>query len=83
MSQIDFSRLRLLTARQIIGALLRAGFELERQAGSHRQYYHPDGRRITESYHRPGDTYSLRRLTIMLQNQARRTWDGLRRLGLV
>ena len=43
MSEIDFSRLRSLTARQIVRALRRDGFEMERQTGGHRQYYHRDG----------------------------------------
>ena len=46
MSEIDFSRLRSLTARQIVRALRRDGFEMERQTGGHRQYYHRDGRRV-------------------------------------
>ena len=51
MSEIDFSRLRSLTARQIIRELHQDGFEMERQTGSHRQYYHRDGRRVTVSFH--------------------------------
>ena len=57
MSRIDFSRLRSLTARQIVEALRRDGFDLERQRGSHRQYRHRDGRRVTVSFHRPGATF--------------------------
>jgi predicted RNA binding protein YcfA (HicA-like mRNA interferase family) len=37
MSQIDWSRLRSLTARELIAALIRDGFELRHQAGSHRR----------------------------------------------
>ncbi|MCI0439567.1 MAG: type II toxin-antitoxin system HicA family toxin [Chloroflexi bacterium] len=83
MSQIDFSKIRSLTAREIIRALIRDGFDVERQTGSHQQYYHPDGRRVTVSFHRSGDTFSLRILRIMIQDQARWTADDLRRLGLL
>ncbi len=83
MSEIDFSRLRSLTARQIVRALRRDGFEMERQTGGHRQYYHRDGRRVTVSFHRSGATYSVRKLRFMLQEQARWNWDDLLRLGLV
>lgn len=82
MNGIDFSRIRSLTARQIVNALQRDGFEMVRQRGSHRHFYHPDGRLVMVAYHRSGDTYPLRRLRQMLQLQARWTWDDLRRLGL-
>lgn len=82
MSGIDFSQLRSVTARQIVNALGRDGFTLRRQRGSHRRYQHPDGRRVTVSYHRSGDTYETRMLRIMLQDQAEWTQDDLRRLGL-
>ncbi len=45
MSGIDYAHLRSLTARQIVNALQRDGFSLNRQSGSHRLYRHPDGRR--------------------------------------
>ena len=57
MSEIDFSRLRSLAARELISALQRDGFVLERQSGSHQQFYHQDGRRVTVSFHRPSDTF--------------------------
>jgi len=44
---LDYSRLRSLTAREIITALLRDGYSLDRQSGAHRLYRHPDGRRVT------------------------------------
>ena len=83
MSRIDFSRLRSLTAGQIVSALERDGFEQRRRPGGHRQYYHPDGRRVTVAFHRSGDTFPLSRLRFMLQDQARWTMDDLRRLGLL
>ena len=83
MSEINFSRLRSLTARQIIRALRRDGFVLLRQRGSHQRYSHSDGRRVTVTYHRSGDTYSIEMLRLMLQEQAEWTEDDLRRLGLL
>jgi predicted RNA binding protein YcfA (HicA-like mRNA interferase family) len=50
---IDYSQLRSLTAREMITALIRDGFFLRAQAGSHQRYRHPDGRRVTVSFHHP------------------------------
>jgi predicted RNA binding protein YcfA (HicA-like mRNA interferase family) len=49
MSEIDWSRLRSLTARELVAALVRDGFSLRHRSGSHRRYRHPDGRRVTVS----------------------------------
>jgi predicted RNA binding protein YcfA (HicA-like mRNA interferase family) len=49
---------RSLTAREIISALIRDGFSLHNQRGSHQRYRHADGRRVTVTYHRPGETPS-------------------------
>jgi len=43
MGGIDYSKLRSLTARDLIRALVEDGFHLDRQSGSHQQYYHPEG----------------------------------------
>jgi predicted RNA binding protein YcfA (HicA-like mRNA interferase family) len=83
MNDVDYARLRGLTARELISALTRDGFFLDRQSGSHGQYYHPDGRRVTVSYHHPGDTFPVRLLRIMVGRQARWTLDDLRRLRLL
>jgi predicted RNA binding protein YcfA (HicA-like mRNA interferase family) len=50
---------RSLTAREIISALIRDGFSLHNQRGSHQRYRHADGRRVTVTYHRPGDTFPM------------------------
>ncbi len=83
MSRLDYSRLRSLTSSQIARALRRDGFELTRQSGSHQRYRHADGRRVTLAYHRPGQTYPLKTLKAMLEEQAE--WDeaDLRRLKLM
>ena len=46
MTEIDYSQLRSLTARGLAAALLRDGFVLARQTGSHRHYKHITGRRV-------------------------------------
>ena len=71
---LDYSRLRSLTAREIIATLLRDGFSLDRQSGAHRLYRHPDGRRVTVSLHRAGETFGPKTLRSMLESQAH--WDG-------
>jgi len=80
---IDYSKLRSLTAREIISGLIRDGFILRSQSGSHQRYRHLDGRRVTVSFHRPGDTFDPKTLRSMIELQARWTEADLRRLGLV
>lgn len=79
---IEWSRLRSLTARELISALSRDGFSLRSQEGSHQRYRHPDGRRVTVSFHRTGDTFPAKTLKRIIEEQARWTEDDLRRLGL-
>jgi predicted RNA binding protein YcfA (HicA-like mRNA interferase family) len=83
MSEIDWSRLRSTTVREIISALERDGFSLRSQSGSHQRYRHPDGRRVTVSFHRTGDTFRPKTLRSIVETQARWTEDDLRRLKLV
>lgn len=80
---VDYGLLRSLTARELTRALARDGFLLDRQAGSHRLYHHPDdGRRVTVSFHHPGQTFPAKTLRAMIEVQAK--WDeaDLRRLKL-
>lgn len=63
---INYSQLRSLTARELISALARDGFVLDR---------HPDGRRVTVSFHRPGGA--------MIELQAHWTEEHLQRLNLI
>ena len=79
---IDYRPLRTVTAREIGQALLRDGFVLRRQKGSHRRYQHPDGRRVTVTFHSSSDTFPLGTLRSMVEEQARWTTDDLKRLGL-
>ncbi len=83
MTEIDFSRLRSLTARQLAAALERDGFNLTRQAGSHRHYKHPDGRRVTVTFHHSSDTFRFKTLRSMIEIQAQWKWEDLIRLRLV
>jgi predicted RNA binding protein YcfA (HicA-like mRNA interferase family) len=83
MSEIDWSRLRSLTAREIINALDRDGFSLRNRSGSHQRYRHPDGRRVTVSFHRAGDTFRPKTLRSIVEVQACWTEDDLRRLKLI
>ena len=83
MNRIDYSKLRSLTARKLIRALRRDGFYLARKSGSHRQYLHRDGRRVTVSFHSSGDTFRIRILKIMIEDQAKWTDEDLKRLKLL
>ncbi len=71
-----------MTAREIISALTRDGFFWDRGGGSHQLYYHPDGRRVTVSFHRAGDTFRRKTLKSMIE-QARWTEEDLKRLKLI
>ena len=80
---IDWFVLRSLTARELISALMRDGFSLRSQTGSHQRYRHTDGRRVTVSFHSPGETFPPKTLRRMIEDQARWTEEDLSRLGLI
>jgi predicted RNA binding protein YcfA (HicA-like mRNA interferase family) len=67
----------------MISALIHDGFFLRRQAGSHQRYQHPDGRRVTVSFHKPSDTFPLNTLRAIIEMQARWKEDDLKRLKLL
>ena len=79
---IDYSKLRSLTARKPVLALLKDGFSLVRQSGSHKIFRHPDGRRVTLSYHKGSQTFPPKLLKIMIEEQAKWNENDLKRLGL-
>ena len=79
---VDYRPLHTITARQIISALLEDGFYLRTQRGSHQRYQHPDGRRVTVSFHRSSDTFPLKTLKSMI-DQTRWTEADLKRLKLI
>jgi predicted RNA binding protein YcfA (HicA-like mRNA interferase family) len=80
---LDYAELRNLAARELIRALSKDGFTLDRQNGSHQLYYHPDGRRVTVAFHSPGDTFKITTLKAMIELQAKWTDADLRRLKLI
>ena len=81
---IDYSKLRSVTARRIVQALVQDGFELDRQRGTHQQYRHPkDRRRVTVSFHKKGDTFKIKTLKTIIEKQAEWEEEDLRRLKLL
>lgn len=80
---IDYSKLRGLTAKKLISALSRDGFYLHSQRGSHQRYFHPDGRKVTLSFHSTGDSFPPKTLKSTLEDQAK--WDeaDLKRLKIL
>jgi predicted RNA binding protein YcfA (HicA-like mRNA interferase family) len=59
---VDYGSLKSLTARRIVGALVRDRFVLDRQSGAHRHYIHSDGCRVTVTFHHPGQTFAPKTL---------------------
>jgi predicted RNA binding protein YcfA (HicA-like mRNA interferase family) len=80
---INYSRLRNLGAGALISALVRDGFVIDRQKGSHQHYRHPDGRRVTVTFHARGRTFKLKTLKSMIEIQAQWTEEDLVRLGIL
>ncbi|MBI4531534.1 MAG: type II toxin-antitoxin system HicA family toxin [Candidatus Latescibacteria bacterium] len=80
---IDYSRLRSITAREIINALRRDGFSLRKKASGHQRHLHSDGRRVTVSFHHSSDTFPSKTLRKMIEYQAKWTEDDLKRLKLL
>ena len=83
MRDVDFSRLRTITARRLNQALLQDGFSEVRQRGSHHRYAHPDGRRVTLAYSNPGDAFRIKTLRDIIKLQAAWAEADLQRLGLL
>ena len=75
--------LRSLTARELAAALLRDGFTLRTQRGSHQRYHHSDGRRVTLPFHSSGGTFVPKTLRSIVEEQAHWTKTDLLRLGLM
>jgi predicted RNA binding protein YcfA (HicA-like mRNA interferase family) len=83
MSEIEWRQLRNITARELVNALIRDGFVFHNQRGSHQRYRHSNGRRVTVTFHRAGDTFPIGTLRSMIEVQARWTAEDLRRLALI
>ena len=82
MTEIDYSKLRSLTARRLISALIKDGFHLDRESGSHQQYLHSNKGRVTVSFHHPSDTFPPKTLKKIVQETGW-TEEDLRRLKLL
>lgn len=82
MSEIDYSKLRSLTAKRIISAFSKDGFHLDRESGSHQQYLHPNKGRVTVSFRHPSDTFPPKTLKKIIQ-EAEWIEKDLKRLKLL
>jgi predicted RNA binding protein YcfA (HicA-like mRNA interferase family) len=80
---VNYGPLRGLSAREMISALVRDGFFLDRGAGSHQIYRHPDGRRVTVAFHGGGGSFTRKTLKSMIETQARWNENDLKRLRLI
>lgn len=80
---INYARLRNVSAREIISALISDGFSYDRGDGSHQIYYHPDGRRVTVIFHGRSSTFTRKTLKSMIETEARWTEEDLKRLKLI
>ena len=67
MTDIPWGVLPSLTVREIVSALIRDRFSLHNQRGSHQRYRYANGRRVTVTYHRPGDTFPMGTLCSMIR----------------
>jgi predicted RNA binding protein YcfA (HicA-like mRNA interferase family) len=75
--------LRNTPVRELVSALRRDGFVLERETRTGgRIYSHPDGRLTVIHYHHGSDTLTRRTLRSVLE-ATRWTLEGIRRLRLV
>ena len=71
-----------MTARNLVRALERDGFEYRKRRGSARVYRKNDGRRVVVHYHASGDTFPIGTLREILR-ATQWTEDDLRRLRLI
>lgn len=71
-----------ITARKLIQALKRDGFQITTSKRGALIFRHPDGRRVDVHFHRPGQTFPPKTLKEML-TQARWNLDDLKRLRLI
>jgi predicted RNA binding protein YcfA (HicA-like mRNA interferase family) len=80
---IDFSKIRALTADEIIRALLADGFSLRKSKGGSHRYQHQDGRRVTVAFHGSNTTFVPKTLRSMIEEQAQWSDADLKRLKLI
>ena len=81
---VNYQQIRNVTARELENALFRDGFVVKKSKSGHRNYRHePTRRRVTIAWHNPGQTFVMRTLRRIIEEQARWTEDDLIRLGLI
>lgn len=80
---IDYRRLRSLTARRLINALKRDGFNEIRRKGATRFFAHPDGRRTTIHLHSLGQTFAIGTLKSIIERQVKWNEADLERLSIL
>ena len=51
--------------------------------GAHQIYRHSDGRRVSVTFHAPGDTFPPKTLKSMIEKEARWTEEDLKRLKVI
>ena len=79
---INYALLRNLSTCEMISALIRDGFALDRSDGPHQVYYHVDRRRVTVMFHGGGKTFTRKTLRSMIE-QTCWTEEDLRRLKII
>lgn len=71
-----------LTARELVKALKKEGFNCTTKKGGHLIFRHPDNRRVTIAYHHSGDTFPPKTLNSIIKDSC---WseEDLKRLRLI
>lgn len=81
---INYQQIRNITARELENALVRDGFLVRKSKSGHRNYRHePTGRRVTIAWHGAGQTFVIKTLRMIIEDQAQWTEADLIRLGLI
>ena len=79
---IPWRSIRSIIVREIINAVYRDGFALRNSAGSHQRFHHPDGRRVTVTFHDSGQTLGAGLLQRMIRAPIFGKEEDLTRLDL-
>ena len=79
---IPWRSIRSITVREIINAVYRDGFALQNSTGSYQRFRHPDGRRVTVTFHGSRQILGIGLLQRMIRDQIYCTEEDLRRLDL-
>ena len=82
MSDLPTHKLRNLPVRKLIRALVKDGFLLDHQKGSHRVYYNKKGIRVVVPFHGANKTLPIKTLSAIILD-AGWTPEDLKRLKLI